>query len=273
MTILLVLLVVGCSTSPIKKSETAVIQQDKISEEEKSSSTEVQGVLTQSSEEVIDYKYFKIEYDSKLRMAKYVSYTLKAEDLRKKSFKRKDRFRVDPYLVKKGIPAVKPGEYLNTGYDKGHLAPSADFSWSPEANDLTFVMSNMVPQKPSLNRDSWRRHEDQVRRWACGEEVITVITGPIIVDGLPRLPSGLAIPHEFFKIVIDETPPKKVLTFIYNQNDKGDVLNKRVANLDKIKKMTRLSFAEFFKSFSENEKRSPAAFDKWKEAECTIGKE
>lgn len=239
----ILLLVLGCSTPKVQKSR-------------------------EVTEKIIDHKYFSIVYDTRLRIAKYVSYTLSAEDLQKNSGKRKDRFRADPYLTKNGLPAVKPNEYRNSGYDKGHLAPSADFAWSAEANDLTFVMSNMVPQKPGLNRDSWRRLEEKVRRWACGEKKVSVITGPVIVDGLPRLKSGLVVPHDFFKIIIDETPPRKVLTFIYNQNDQGDVIGRRIASLDKIRSLTNLEFGEFFHSFDEKEKRAPAAVEKWKEADC-----
>lgn len=147
---------------------------------------------------VVDHKFFKIVYDPDTRLAKYVSYDLKSSDPKMKSYKRKDRFREDPILVKKGIPTSKPSEYTKSGYDKGHLAPSADFSWNEEANDLTFVMSNMVPQKASLNRDAWRRLEAKVRLWACGEDHISVITGPIELVHLPRLKSGLAIPEQFF---------------------------------------------------------------------------
>ncbi len=270
MTFLFALFIVGCSTSPIKKTETVMVKEDKeLKEREITSPDEVQGFLAASVEEVIDYKFFKIVYDSKLRIAKYVSYTLTAENLKKKPIKRKDRFRVDPHLVNKGIPAVKPSEYLNTGYDKGHLAPSADFAWSAEANDLTFVMSNMAPQKPGLNRDAWKRLENKVRRWACGEKKISVITGPVIVDGLSLLKSGLVIPNDFFKIIIDETPPRKILTFIYNQNDKGDVLIKRIVSLSKIKNVTKYNFAEFVKAFDDKESRSPASIKSWKEADCS----
>lgn len=220
------------------------------------------------TDQVIDHKFFKIVYDPQLRLAKYVSYDLKSEDLKKKSFKRKDRFREDPFLLKMQLPSVKPSEYAKTGYDKGHLAPSADFSWDEKANDLTFVMSNMAPQKPGLNRDSWRRLEEKVRGWACGENHVTVITGPIIIKSLPRLKSGLVIPNEFFKIVIDQTPPRKFIAFVYQQSDKGDVLLQRSVPLQKIENATKLSFNKFFESFNSDEKRSPASTDIWKEAKC-----
>jgi len=207
-------------------------------------------------------------YDTEFRLAKYVSYELRATDLKKKSFKRKDRFLIDPVLKKSKIPFVKPSEYSGTGFDRGHLAPSADFSWDEKANDLTFVMSNIVPQKPNLNRNSWKKLEEKVRKWACGEEHISVITGPILKENLPQLKSGLIIPEEFFKVIVDQTPPRKIIAFIYHQNDKGDVLNQKVVPLAKIEKTTKISFTNFYKSFTPSEKRSPASLEVWKEAKC-----
>lgn len=73
-------------------------------------------------------------------------------------------------MKEKGIPFVVPAEYAKTGYDQGHMAPAADFAWNQDASNTTFVMSNIAPQTPNLNRDSWKRLEDKVRKWACGEK-------------------------------------------------------------------------------------------------------
>lgn len=61
---------------------------------------------------------------------------------------------------------------------------------------------------------------------------ITAITGPILKEGLPKLKNGLEIPQDFFKVIIDETPPMKLISFIYHQADKGDVLTKRMWKSD-----------------------------------------
>lgn len=54
-------------------------------------------------------------------------------------------------------------DYLHSGYDKGHLTPAADATNEVEMHD-TFLMSNMTPQEPTLNRESWRIMEEQVRK-------------------------------------------------------------------------------------------------------------
>lgn len=219
---------------------------------------------------ILDHKYFKITYDQEKRLARYVVYQLTAEHLRSKAAGRKDKFIPDPILKDKNIPHVRPSEYAHSNFDRGHLAPSADFAWNQEANDLTFVMSNMVPQSANLNRDAWRRLEDQVRKWACGEKVVSVITGPILRAGLPRLKSGLEIPQEFFKIVIDETPPVKLISFIYHQNDKGDVLSHRMIPISKIEESAGIAFHLELPQMKSENLRLPASLNEWKEADCNL---
>lgn len=224
--------------------------------------------LSSSQTIILDHKYFKIAYDQEKRLARYVVYQLTAEHLSNKAADRKNKFKADPILKEKNIPYVLPGEYTRSNFDRGHLAPSADFAWSQEANDLTFVMSNMAPQSPNLNRDAWKRLEDQVRKWACGEKVVSVITGPILRAGLPRLKSGLEIPQEFFKIVIDETPPVKMISFIYHQSDRGDVLAQRVIPVSKIEESTGIALNHEFPQMKSHRVRLPASLNEWKEDDC-----
>lgn len=175
----------------------------------------------------LDHKYFQIGYDTSYRLARYVEYTLTQEQMKNSNTAtRKNSFKVDPLLKKQDAVASK--EYTNSGYVRGHLANSKDFGYDQTAQNTTFVMSNIVPQTSNLNSGSWLQLENQVRKWACGEEEIKIITGPILKQGLPRFKSGLVIPQEFYKIVLDETPPKKILTFIYFQTDKGNILNQRL---------------------------------------------
>lgn len=148
------------------------------------------------------------------------------------------------------------------------MAPSADFSFDQTANDETFVMTNMVPQKPNLNRDSWRRLEDQVRKWACGEGQIIVISGPVIDEDLRRLPSGIPIPNLFFKIVIDDTPPRKALAFLYSQSDRGDQLRKNLVRLQEIEKRARIDFHPELPLEDRSVFDQPANIDSWESQKC-----
>jgi endonuclease G len=206
----------------------------------------------------LDHKWFKVHYDPKIRLARYVEYTLEKKNLLTKGGKRKDKFIADPMLEKSQLPYATPLEYKKTGFDRGHLAPARDFSFSQEANNETFVMSNMAPQTPNLNRGAWLKLEEQVRYWACGEEKLTVITGPIFVGNEPRLPSGLIIPQRFFKIVIDETPPRKTRAYIHHQKDPKTSMNYREFPVSEVERATGLTFHRQF----------PHSDGDWKSENC-----
>ena len=74
--------------------------------------------------------------------------------------------------------------YRKSGYDRGHLAPAADFSLNDNEMNDTFVLSNISPQLPRFNRTIWLRLEEFVRRVAKKEgngstSETWVITGPL----------------------------------------------------------------------------------------------
>jgi endonuclease G len=76
-----------------------------------------------------------------------------------------------------------------------------------EAQAETYVMSNVVPQKPDLNQGPWRLLEETVATKtapAAGE--VWVVTGPIYDNQPQHLKAGNEIPDAFFKVIADETP-------------------------------------------------------------------
>jgi endonuclease G len=98
--------------------------------------------------------------------------------MKKTITKRKDNFRSDP-KVKTGSAALS--DYKGSGYDRGHLAPAADFKWSATAMSESFYMSNMSPQVPGFNRGIWKNIESTVRNWAVENDEIYIVTGPVLI--------------------------------------------------------------------------------------------
>jgi endonuclease G len=71
---------------------------------------------------------------------------------------RKNDFRADKRVPK----GPTPEDYTNSGYDRGHMTPAADSNSDKQMSE-TFLMTNMTPQLPSVNRVAWRMLEDRVR--------------------------------------------------------------------------------------------------------------
>lgn len=68
-------------------------------------------------------------------------------------------------------------DYRSSGYDRGHMTPSGDEP-GVQAQQQSFLLSNIVPQTAELNRGPWEGVESAVRGWARQEGEIFVVTGP-----------------------------------------------------------------------------------------------
>lgn len=119
-------------------------------------------------------------------------------------------------------PALSEGDYWAEytyflGFDRGHICPSADRTFSKEANDQTFYMSNMQPQyhafngfdsKNNKNKGLWLRMEQQLQTWAGNlgpKDTIFVCKGGTIDDEkniIKRIDGKLIVPKYFFTAVL-----------------------------------------------------------------------
>lgn len=91
-------------------------------------------------------------------------------------------------------------DYVNNVWDKGHLAPAADFSCSNETLKQTFSYLNCALQHQDLNRGAWRLLEAHERDLGAANKDVEVI---IVLDfeAGSKLPSGATIPSGFWKTI------------------------------------------------------------------------
>lgn len=212
--------------------------------------------------------FFRILYSKSRNIAYYSEYELTAEHLRAPKVKRKDAWHVDPELMAQGLTVAEPRWYSHSGYDKGHLAPSADFAWSREANYSTFTTANATPQSPGLNRQAWEALEVEVRKWACGEGEVEVMTGPILEKNLPDFNGHpMPIPRRFFKVIIHKEPPTKAIAFIMNQDEVSKQAYKSdVVTVSEVEKETGLQLVP--DNPTHPTLKTHSSLNEWKEANC-----
>lgn len=67
-------------------------------------------------------------------------------------------FSPDPQLPD-GVYRALQGDYRGSGYDRGHLVPSAQRTADPDDNAATFLMTNVLPQRHDLNAGPWESLE------------------------------------------------------------------------------------------------------------------
>jgi endonuclease G len=164
---------------------------------------------------------------------------------------RPSRFRPDRDLAS---PSAADRDYRSSGFHRGHLAPAADFS-SPEAVRATFLLSNAVPQAPSVNTGVWRRLENAVRLAARTADRVHVFTG-VLFEGEPRtIGAGqVAVPSHTYKVVlvIEGDATAAFTAIIPNQENLRGSLEQFAVTVDEIEQRTGLDFFTELEDALEN---------------------
>lgn len=206
---------------------------------------------------------FTVGYSERHRTPIWVAYRLMETDLRS-SPPRPDRFTADGRTRN----PVAHDEYRDTGYDRGHMAPNYAIAtrFGRAGQRETFRMSNICPQRPGLNRGLWRRLEQRVARdFAQRRGEVWVLCGPVFEPPDDALPSGVAIPDRFFKIVVDETDDAlAVFAVLVPQEVLGhERIARYLVSVDRIEALTGIDFFPELPDGVETALESRAATRLW----------
>ena len=146
---------------------------------------------------------YALLYDTLYRQAAWVAYVLTRQDVEESDAGRRNRFVICPAIQDGGWPHASSSDYAGSGFDRGHLVPSADRMRTQAENDATFRMSNIAPQTPRLNRGQWSSLEEEVRRMAQRLDTLWIVTGSELKPGLARIGAhGIGVPERFFKVLL-----------------------------------------------------------------------
>ena len=110
-------------------------------------------------------------------------------------------------------------DYVRSGFDRGHLSPSGDMA-TPESQQDSFSLANMVPQAPQLNRNLWAAIEEAVRKLARQDDSLYVVTGPVFQGAqLQQLRGRVLVPTAVYKAVYDPARGRGAAYLCPNEND------------------------------------------------------
>ncbi len=140
---------------------------------------------------------FAMDYNDTTREPNWVAWDLTTGDVGGSG---RSNFIVDSNLPS-GFYQVLTTDYSGSGYDRGHMCPSADRTVTTTDNQQVFVMSNMIPQSPDNNQGVWASFEGYCRTQASAGNEILIISGPSIFNG-STIASGVAIPGYTWKIAL-----------------------------------------------------------------------
>ena len=196
--------------------------------------------------------YFTVSYVDEHRQSEWVAYTLTKDNLMKEDFPRPSYFKTDD-RIEEAFQASHQ-DYTRTDFDRGHLAPAADFSWSEEGMETTFFTSNISPQSPDFNRGIWKKLEETVRDWTMQYGQAFIVTGPILTEKpknkIPKNKNLITVPHRYYKIILTykNNQPIVIGFMLENEGSEAD-LSAFAVPIDRIESATGL---DFFSSLPDN---------------------
>ncbi len=190
---------------------------------------------------IVDHKFFKLAYSEEHEQALWVAYELKLEDLNKTRLPRLKEFSIDKAIY---TGSANDYDYRGSGYTRGHLAPSADMSFDPEALQYSYRFSNISPQLARFNGGIWRELEEQTRDWARKFKRLYVVTGPIVSTSDKRIGKNkVTVPTHFYKVLLDaEQPEQKAIGFLIPHQVSYKHLNKYAVSVDSIERLCGFDF-------------------------------
>jgi len=210
--------------------------------------------LGMPSENYIEHSAMILEYDEAHEQAKWVAHMILPE-IRDGKVARTNDFRIDnkiltgsarqqDYFLTDTLSNGKV-EYNGFGYDRGHLAASADFRWSAKALSESYYYSNISPQLADFNREAWKDLESLLRNYVISHNVpLYVVTMPILKEGLPVIQESsnkLSIPEQYAKVAYDPVN-KRCIGFIMDHRKLEKAIHNYAVTVDEVEELSGLDF-------------------------------
>jgi endonuclease G len=231
---------------------------------------------TLPSEEVLYHSAYAFVYNEEHEQAKWVTHIImpdiangnegRSNDFREDSLVKTKSAQEEDYFLRLSNTENSFLKYEGFGYDRGHLAPSADFRFAKKAISESYFYSNISPQKADLNRGKWAEMEDALRNYAIRNNTpVFVVTGGILKPSLKKIEKSInkvSIPEYFFKVALD-LENKRGIGFIM-QNAMCDLhLFQYAFSIDSIESLTGIDFFYLLSDSIENSIENNIDVYKW----------
>ena len=149
---------------------------------------------------LIQRRVFAMDYDDRNGEPNWVSWDLTADDMG--MTKRTPAFHADADLPA-SFHHITSADYKQSGFDRGHMCPSADRTDNAQDNDAVFTMANIIPQTPDNNQGVWEHLEAECREMAKAGNELLIICGPAGFSGQHINQNGpVLVASHTWKIVV-----------------------------------------------------------------------
>jgi DNA/RNA non-specific endonuclease len=208
---------------------------------EVSSGLEVPGKLTDRPEQILKRVAYTASYNSDLRIPNWVAWQLTGGHTEGKNKRAGVKFQEDTDVP---LPRAVDFDYVRSGYDRGHLCPSADNRWDATAQEQSFLLTNVCPQDHNLNVGDWHELENLCRKWAKTYGSIYIVAGPVLLKGKHKTigKNKVTVPEAFFKVVLCMEGKPKAIGFIYRNESGNRPKSYYVNTIDDVERITGIDF-------------------------------
>lgn len=199
------------------------------------------GLSSKTTQKVVHTGYTSL-FSQTTGQPVWVAWDLTPEEISGK-YSRTDEFTTDPALRGKNIPDTR--DYSRSGYDRGHMAPAADFKWSLQAMEESFYIgSNICPQNHTLNEKTWCDLEIACRYWAR-KGTLYIACGPYFTSRNPKTIGAhkVAVPDGFWKVILTKRNGRwQAIGFSFPNAPIEDDFHNYARSVDEIEELTGLDF-------------------------------
>ena len=157
------------------------------------------------------------------------------------------------------------GDYRHRGCDRGHMPPSADMKWDKTAMEESFLLSNICPQIPELNRGRWKELEEQIREWAQQDSALLITCGPIVSTSRKTIGRHeIIVPARFFKVVaVPYSGTPRGIAFIFDNEAEQPSLKELAITIDSVERVTGIDFFHNLPDSIEHKIESDLSLEIW----------
>lgn len=197
---------------------------------------------------------YSVEYDTNKKSTRWSCYQLYASNRKTgdgvtRYTSSTNQYPQDPLLDEQYRWQTDP--FYRSGYDHGHLCPSADRLNTSEANKQTFYLTNMMPQVNAFNAGVWANMEKWVRNQitASSTDTLYIVKGGTIDNSsqyttMQRTGGDMIIPSYYYMAVLMRNSQgyKAMGFWIEHKGSSTNDLTPYVVNIDELERLTGLDF-------------------------------
>lgn len=201
---------------------------------------------------------FCIEWDCTKKSQRWTAYQLYASNSvvnwNRNNWKNTE-WKGDPFQEDKQIPTAYRTtleQYRGSGYNRGHICPSADRLCSKDANEQTFYLSNMHPQAYEFNAGIWLDMENFIRNSldkSSFRDTLYIVKGGTIdkdTDIIKYTAKGLLVPKYFFMAILCKNKQGYKAMAFYVEHKVRPSSTKLVNYLISVDELERKTNLDFF---------------------------